>query len=31
VLFISSPFSFAAVDIQQRIGQPIWKIASGEV
>jgi N-acetylneuraminate synthase len=31
VLFISSPFSLAAVDLLQRIGQPLWKIASGEV
>jgi N,N'-diacetyllegionaminate synthase len=31
VLFISSPFSLAAVDLLQRAGQPLWKIASGEV
>ncbi|MGH9350201.1 MAG: N-acetylneuraminate synthase family protein [Vicinamibacterales bacterium] len=30
VLFIASPFSVQAVDMLQRIGQPIWKIASGE-
>ena len=30
VLFISSPFSIEAVDMLERIGQPIWKIASGE-
>jgi N,N'-diacetyllegionaminate synthase len=30
VLFISSPFSTDAVDLLERIGQPIWKIASGE-
>jgi N,N'-diacetyllegionaminate synthase len=30
VLFISSPFSTQAVDLLERIGQPIWKIASGE-
>lgn len=30
VLFISSPFSTQAVDLLQRIGQPLWKIASGE-
>jgi N,N'-diacetyllegionaminate synthase len=30
VLFISSPFSVQAVDLLQRIGQPLWKIASGE-
>jgi N-acetylneuraminate synthase len=31
VLFVSSPFSLAAVDLLQRVGQPVWKIASGEV
>jgi N,N'-diacetyllegionaminate synthase len=31
VLFISSPFSVAAVDMLERIGQPLWKIASGEI
>jgi N-acetylneuraminate synthase len=31
VLFISSPFSIDAVDLLERVGQPIWKIASGEV
>jgi len=31
VLFISSPFSLEAVDLLQRIGQPLWKIASGEI
>lgn len=30
VLFIASPFSVQAADMLQRIGQPIWKIASGE-
>ncbi len=30
VLFISSPFSVQAIDLLQRIGQPLWKIASGE-
>jgi N-acetylneuraminate synthase len=30
VLFISSPFSIEAVDLLQRVGQPLWKIASGE-
>jgi N,N'-diacetyllegionaminate synthase len=30
VVFIASPFSIAAVDMLQRIGQPAWKIASGE-
>jgi len=31
VLFVSSPFSVEAVDLLDRIGQPLWKIASGEV
>ena len=31
VLFLSSPFSIEAVDLLERIGQPFWKIASGEV
>jgi N-acetylneuraminate synthase len=31
VLFISSPFSIEAVELLERIGQPVWKIASGEV
>jgi len=30
VLFISSPFSMEAVEILERIGQPIWKVPSGE-
>ena len=30
VLFISSPFSIEAVELLQRVGQPLWKIASGE-
>jgi len=30
VLFISSPFSLQAVDLLERVGQPLWKIASGE-
>ena len=30
VLFVSSPFSFDAVDMLHRIGQPLWKIPSGE-
>jgi len=30
VLFISSPFSSEAVEVLERIGQPVWKIASGE-
>ncbi len=31
LLFLSSPFSEAAVDLLERIGMPAWKIASGEV
>jgi len=31
VLFMSSPFSVEAVDLLERVGQPLWKIASGEV
>jgi N,N'-diacetyllegionaminate synthase len=31
VLFVSSPFSLEAVALLERVGQPIWKIASGEV
>ena len=30
VLFVSTPFSIEAVDILERIGQPYWKIGSGE-
>ena len=30
VVFISSPFSVHAVDMLERIGQPLWKIGSGE-
>ena len=30
VIFISSPFSVQAVDMLERIGQPLWKIGSGE-
>ncbi|OFW16891.1 MAG: N-acetylneuraminate synthase [Acidobacteria bacterium RIFCSPLOWO2_02_FULL_67_21] len=30
VLFVSSPFSIDAVEMLERIGQPLWKIASGE-
>ena len=31
VLFISSPFSIEAVELLERVGQPLWKVASGEV
>jgi N-acetylneuraminate synthase len=30
LVFLSSPFSFEAVDLLERIGMPLWKIASGE-
>jgi len=30
ILFLSSPFSIEAVDLLERIGMPLWKIASGE-
>src|SRR5690242_20837270 len=30
LLFLSSPFSIEAVDLLERIGVPLWKIASGE-
>jgi N,N'-diacetyllegionaminate synthase len=29
--FICSPFSIEAVDVLERIGQPFWKVASGEI
>lgn len=31
LIFLSSPFSEAAVELLTRIGMPAWKIASGEV
>lgn len=31
LLFLSSPFSFEAVDLLTRVGVPAWKVASGEV
>jgi len=31
VLFMSSPFSPEAVELLERVGMPVWKIASGEV
>jgi N-acetylneuraminate synthase len=31
LLFFSSVFSIAAVDLLERIGVPLWKITSGEV
>jgi len=30
ILFLSSPFSIEAVDLLERVGMPLWKIASGE-
>jgi N-acetylneuraminate synthase len=30
IVFLSSPFSIQAVDLLERIGVPLWKIASGE-
>ena len=29
--FISSPFSFAAIELLERVGVPAWKVGSGEV
>ena len=31
VIFLSSPFSIEAVELLDRVGTPMWKIASGEV
>ncbi len=31
IVFLSSPFSLAAVDLLQRIGMAAWKVGSGEV
>ena len=30
ILFLSSPFSIQAVELLDRLGMPLWKIASGE-
>ena len=30
MLFLSSPFSIQAVELLERVGMPLWKIASGE-
>jgi len=30
ILFLSSPFSIEAVELLDRLGMPLWKIASGE-
>jgi N,N'-diacetyllegionaminate synthase len=31
LVFLSSPFSAEAVELLERVGMPVWKIASGEV
>jgi N,N'-diacetyllegionaminate synthase len=31
LLFLSSPFSLAGVDLLERLGVPAWKVASGEI
>jgi N,N'-diacetyllegionaminate synthase len=31
LVFLSSPFSFRAVELLEKIGMPAWKVASGEV
>ena len=31
LVFLSSPFSLAAISLLERIGTPAWKVASGEV
>jgi N-acetylneuraminate synthase len=31
LLFLSSPFSFEAIELLERVGVPAWKVASGEV
>lgn len=31
LLFLSTPFSFEAMDLLERIGTPAWKVGSGEV
>lgn len=31
IAFVSTPFSLEAVDLLERVGMPVWKIASGEV
>jgi N-acetylneuraminate synthase len=31
LIFLSTPFSFAAVDLLESIGVPAWKVGSGEV
>lgn len=31
LIFLSSPFSFKAIDLLEKMGIPAWKIASGEI
>ncbi len=31
LVFLSSPFSFEAVDLLNRVGMPAWKVPSGEI
>jgi N-acetylneuraminate synthase len=31
LIFLSSPFSFEAIELLERVGVPAWKVASGEV
>ena len=31
LIFLSTPFSFEAVDVLERVGVPAWKVGSGEV
>ena len=31
LVFLSSPFSFRAVELLEKIGMPAWKVASGEI
>jgi N-acetylneuraminate synthase len=31
LIFLSSPFSIEAVDLLEKIGMPVWKVASGEI
>src|SRR6266550_9312706 len=31
LLFLSSPFSFEAIELLKRVGVPAWKVGSGEI
>lgn len=31
LVFLSSPFSFEAVDLLERVGVPVWKVGAGEI